>query len=194
MSGILSEQINIFDLIGGKFIISEQQINICIRNIQEFNTPVSYDITKFNLNSTTSDDILEKSQSDNSLKITWGTNVLSHGIIYTQPLEIDASTKYLLIQYKLNGNVNIIPFIRDMGDNVLFWRNMRANLIYRKIDMETLTHTYLIKIPDDPSTPIEQFKLYLLGGNITQGGVSIITDLEVTLVTKLPKITINITI
>ncbi len=192
MSGILSEHINIFDLIGGKFIISEQQINICIRNIQEFNTPVPYNITKFNLNSTTSDDILEI--SSNSLKVTWGTNTSSHGLIYTQPLEIDASTKYLLIQYKLDGSVNIIPYIRDMDNNVLFWRNMRANLMYKKIDLNTQIHTYLIKIPDDPETPIEQFKLYLLGGKITQGQESIITDLEVTLVSKLPKITINITI
>jgi hypothetical protein len=192
MSGVLSEQINIFDLIGGKFIISEQQINICIRNIQEFNTPVSYDITKFNLNSTTTDDILE--HINNSLVVTWGTTTSSHGLIYTQPLEIDASTKYLLIQYKTDGSVNIIPYIRDMSDNVLFWRNVRTNLMYKKIDRETKTHTYLIKIPDDPETQIEQFKLYLLGDRIFEGGISIITDLEVTLVSKLPKITINITI
>lgn len=192
MSGILSEHINIFDLIGGKFIISEQQINIFIRNIQEFNTPVPYDITKFNLNSTISNDILER--TNNTLKVTWGTTTSSHGLIYTQPLEIDASTKYLLIQYKLNGSVNIIPYIRDMGNNVLYWRNMTTNLMYKKIDLQTQTHTYLIKIPDIPDVPIEQFKLYLLGDKIVQGGESIITDLEVTLVSRLPKITINITI
>ncbi len=192
MSGILSEHINIFDLIGGKFIISEQQINIFIRNIQEFNTPVPYDITKFNLNSTISNDILER--TNNTLKVTWGTTTSSHGLIYTQPLEIDASTKYLLIQYKLNGSVNIIPYIRDMGNNVLYWRNMTTNLMYKKIDLQTQTHTYLIKIPDIPDVPIEQFKLYLLGDKIVQGGDSIITDLEVTLVSRLPKITINITI
>jgi hypothetical protein len=192
MSAVLSEHINIFDLIGGKFIISEQQINICIRNIQDYNTTVPYDIKKFNLNSTVTNDVLERSNS--SLKVTWGTTTSSHGLIYTEPFQIDASTKYLLIQYKLDGSVNIIPYIRNMNNTVLYWRNVISNLMYKKIDPNTKIHTYLIKIPDDPNTPLEQFKLYLLGDTIIKGGISIITDLSIVQVSKLPKITINISI
>jgi hypothetical protein len=192
MSALLSENINIFDLIGGKFIISEQQINICIRNIQDYNTTIPYDITKFNLNSVVTNDKLER--LCNTLKITWGRTSASHGLIYTQPFEIDASTKYLMIQYKLDGSVNIIPYIRDMCNNVLFWRNVTKNLMYKKIDHNTKIHTYLIKIPDDPNAVTEKFKLYLLGDKIIKDQMSIITDLSITLVRKLPKITINITI
>jgi hypothetical protein len=81
-----------------------------------------------------------------------------------------------------------------MDNNVLFWRNVTKNLMYKKIDTETKTHTYLIKIPDDPDTFTERFKLYLLGDRIVEGQKSIITDLSIVLVSKLPKITINITI
>ena len=89
--------------------------------------------------------------------------------------------------------------IRDEFNNTIYWIYNKSRLLYKKIELDpnnpTLqTHTYLISIPDEPSQPIEKFNLYLLGTQIVPGGTTLISDLKVIQVSKLPKITINITI
>jgi len=195
--GVLVENINLFDLINGVFIIGSQQINLYIGNIEKYNTPYTLDITKFVSNSYKSGDKITKTSG--SINIVWGSNISSHGIIYPEVFLIDASTKYLMISYKTSGTIHAYPFIRDASNNTIFWIYNKSRLLYKKIELDPTnptcqTHTYLISIPDDPIQAIEKFNLYLLGTQIVPGGTTCITDLKVIQVSRLPKITINISI
>jgi hypothetical protein len=198
MTGVvLVENINLFDLINGIFIIGSQQINLYIGNIEKYNTPYTLDMTKFVSNSCKCGDKITK--TSDSINIVWGSNIASHGIIYPEVLSIDASTKYLMISYKTSGSIPAHPFIRDEFNNTIYWIYNKSRLLYKKIELDPndptcQTHTYLISIPDDPTQPIEKFNLYLLGTKIVPGGTTYISDLKVIQVSKLPKITINISI
>ena len=200
-SGVLVENINLFDLINGVFIIGSQQINLYISNIEEFNTPYPIDIEQFVSNSYGSGDVITKTPE--SIDIQWGPNTASHGIVYPEVLSIDASTKYLMVSYKSSGTVRPYPFVRDGSNNLIYWicGPTKSRLLYKKIECDPsdptgqiLSHTYLIAIPDDPAVPVEEFKLYLLGKNIVEGETTRITDIKLTKVSSLPKITINISI
>ena len=195
MSFLIKENISLFDFLSNKFIILDQTINIFIRNIQEYNTTIDWNVSNFSLNNKINNSKLEKYSSDSqesNMKIIFGKPNLSHGIVYNKLLEIDASIKYLLITYELNSSINLIPFIRDQNDNLIYWTTKEENLLYRKIDGNK--HIYLIKIPDLPETSVEKFKLYLFNNRPIEGSSVIISNLNLVKVGKLPKITINISI
>lgn len=195
MSFLIKENISLFDFLSNKFIILDQTINIFIRNIQDYNTTIDWNVSNFSLNNKINNSKLEKYSSDSqqsNMKIIFGKPNLSHGIVYNKLLEIDASIKYLLITYELNSSINLIPFIRDQNDNLIYWTTKEENLLYKKIDGNK--HIYLIKIPDLPETSVEKFKLYLFNNRPIEGSSVIISNLNLVKVGKLPKITINISI
>jgi hypothetical protein len=195
MSFLIKENISLFDFLSNKFIILDQTINIFIRNIQDYNTIIDWDISNFSLNNNINNSKLEKYSSNSELsnmKIIFGKSCLSHGVVYNKLFEIDASIKYLLITYELDSSINLIPFIRDQSDNLIYWITKEENLLYRKIDSNK--HIYLIKIPDLPDTSIEKFKLYLFNNRPIEGSSLTVSKLTLVKVGKLPKITINIAI
>jgi hypothetical protein len=195
MSFLINENISLFDFLGNKFIILDQTINIFIRNIQDYNTAMDWDISNFLLNNKINNSKLEKYSSNSDLsnmKITFGNSSSSHGVIYNKLFEIDASIKYLLITYELDSSIKLIPFIRDQSDNLIYWTTKEENLLYRKIDGNK--HIYLIKIPDLANTSIEKFKLYLFNNRPIEGSSLTISKFTLVKVGKLPKITINIAI
>ena len=137
MTGVvLVENINLFDLINGIFIIGSQQINLYIGNIEKYNTPYTLNMTKFVSNSCKCGDKITKT-STGSINIVWGSNIFSHGIIYPEVLSIDASTKYLMISYKTSGSIPAHPFIRDEFNNTIYWIYNKSRLLYKKIEKIT---------------------------------------------------------
>jgi hypothetical protein len=186
---LIQEDISLKLLFDNKFIMSEQHIDIYVKNIEKYNTIIPYTITNFKPNQLVS---LEYNECD-SIKITFNQSISTPGIVYSEFLELDASIKHLLVTYETDNSINIFPYIRDGSMNDIYWQTRQQNLIFKnKINNK---YTYVIKVPDIPDTHVEKFKLYLLSSSNFKTGDSVtISNIHIVKVEKLPKIYIRICI
>lgn len=186
---LIQEDISLKLLFDNKFIMSEQHIDIYVKNIEKYNTIIPYTITNFKPNQLVS---LEYNECD-SVKITFNQSTSTPGIVYSEFLELDASIKHLLVTYETDNSINIFPYIRDGSMNDIYWQTRQQNLIFKnKINNK---YTYVIKVPDIPDTCVEKFKLYLLSSSNFKTGDSVtISNIHIVKVEKLPKIYIRICI
>ena len=188
---LIQEDISLNLLFDNKFIMSEQHIDIYVKNIEKYNTIIPNVITNFKPNQLVS---LEYNECDTpSVKITFNQSVSTPGIVYSDFLELDASIKHLLVTYETDNSINIFPYIRDGSMNDIYWQTRQQNLIFKnKINNK---YTYVIKVPDIPDTHVEKFKLYLLSSSNFKTGDSVtISNIHIVKVEKLPKIYIRICI
>lgn len=188
---LIQEDISLNLLFDNKFIMSEQHIDIYVKNIEKYNTIIPNVITNFKPNQLVS---LEYNECDTpSVKITFNQSISTPGIVYSEFLELDASIKHLLVTYETDNSINIFPYIRDGLMNDIYWQTRQQNLIFKnKINNK---YTYVIKVPDIPDTHVEKFKLYLLSSSNFKNGDSVtISNIHIVKVEKLPKIYIRICI
>jgi hypothetical protein len=188
---LIQEDISFNLLFGNKFIMSEQHIQIFIKNIEEYNTKIPYTLEKFIPNQSVS--LQYNTLTNPSITIQFNQSNSTPGIVYSDFIDIDASIKHLLITYETDNSINIFPLIRDESLNRIYWVTYQENLIYKnKINNK---YTYVIKIPDIPGTNVEKFKLYLLSSvNFKMCDTVTISNINIVKVEKLPKIYIRICI
>jgi hypothetical protein len=190
---LIQQDISLQILFDNKFIMSEQHIDIYVKNIEKYNTIMPYTITNFKPNQLVSLEYNECNTPSPSVKITFNQSVSTPGIVYSEFLELDASIKHLLVTYETDNSINVFPYIRDGSMNDIYWQTRQQNLIFKnKINNK---YTYVIKIPDIPDTCVEKFKLYLLSSSNFENGDSVtISNINIVKVEKLPKIYIRICI
>ena len=190
---LIQQDISLQILFDNKFIMSEQHIDIYVKNIEKYNTIMPYTITNFKPNQLVSLEYNECNTPSPSVKITFNQSVSTPGIVYSEFLELDASIKHLLVTYETDNSINIFPYIRDGSMNKIYWQTSQENLIFKnKVNNK---YTYVIKVPDIPNTCVEKFKLYLLSSSNFKNGDSVtISNIHIVKVEKLPKIYIRICI
>jgi len=185
---LIQQDISLQILFDNKFIMSEQHIDIYVKNIEQYNTIMPYTITNFKPNQ-----LVSLECNTPSVKITFNQSVSTPGIVYSEFLELDASIKHLLITYETDNSINIFPYIRDGSMNDIYWQTRQQNLIFKNKNANK--YTYVIKVPDIPDTHVEKFKLYLLSSSNFKNGDSVtISNIHIVKVEKLPKIYIRICI
>ena len=190
---LIQEDISLNLLFDNKFIMSEQHIDIYVKNIEQYNTIMPYTITNFKPNQLVSLEYNECNTPSPNIKITFNQSISTPGIVYSEFLELDASIKHLLVTYETDNSINIFPYIRDGSMNDIYWQTRQKNLIFKNKILNK--YTYVIKVPDIPDTCIEKFKLYLLSSSNFKNGDSVtISNIHIVKVEKLPKIYIRICI
>jgi hypothetical protein len=189
ISYLIHQNISLFNLINNKNIILDKIINTYIQNIQNYN-PINWNIKNFNLNNTRNNSVLDKYSSDTNLsnmKITFGDLGLSHGVLYNKFFNIESLRYYLLITYVLDSSIDVIPFIRDQNNNLIYWITKNNNLIYKKIDGKR--YTYILDIPSNLN-----FKLYLFNPKPIKGTSVTISQFNINKIEKFSNITVDTTI